>query len=311
MANHLDQDWTIIVNPRAGNGRAGRHWARYQAALTEVLPRHEVYRTRRPGEATELAAAAVRAGRRHVIAIGGDGTHHEVVNGLAEAAYDRLSSIRYALLPIGTGNDWIRTSGTPRRFTQWLDRLRAGQFAEQAVGRIRYQRAGQTEQRYFVNAAGLAYDAFVVREIQKLGLVRGGKMRYLWHTLRCLFRYRPQRARILLDGKTHHERIYTLNIGIGRYAGGGMQIVPHADPAADTLAVTYIRDVSIGEVLLNLRRFYDNTLADYDRAVLTRARQIQVFAAGDGPILLEADGEFLGQTPLQIDLAAGRLRFLV
>ena len=310
MADHLHQDWTIIVNPRAGNGRAGRHWARYGTALAELLPRHEVHWTSRRGEATELAAAAVRAGKRHVIAVGGDGTHHEVVNGLAQAAYDRLSEIHYALLPIGTGNDWIRTSGTPQRFTEWLDRLRAGRFAEQSVGRIRYRQGGETRQCYFANMAGLAYDAFVVRSVQERGAVQGGKALYLWHTLRCLFRYRPQRTQLRLDGKARDERIYTLNVGIGRYAGGGMQIVPHADPAADTLAVTYVRDVSIGEVLLNLRRFYDNTLADYDRAVLTHARRIEVAAAGDGPILLEADGEFLGETPLQIDLAAGRLRYL-
>jgi YegS/Rv2252/BmrU family lipid kinase len=310
MADHLDQDWTLIVNPRAGNGRAGRHWARYRAALAEVLPRLEIHTTHRRGEASELAAAAVRAGRRYFIAVGGDGTHHEVVNGLARAAHDQLATLHYALLPIGTGNDWIRTSGTPRRFTDWLATLRAGHFTEQTIGRVQYQQDGQHRSRYFANMAGMAYSAFVVREIQQQQPARSGKLLYLWHTLRCLFRYRPQRVHLLLDGQAHTERVYTLNVGIGRYAGGGMLIVPHANPAADSLAVTYISDLSIGEVLLNLRRFYDRTLANYDRAVLTHARRIEVRAAGDGPILLEADGEFLGQTPLTIDLAAGRLRFL-
>ena len=307
MGDHLEQHWIIILNPSAGNGRAGRHWARCRAALFDLLPDREVHQTVRPGEASRLAAEAYRAGHRYFIAIGGDGTHHEVVNGLAEVSFDQLSAVHYALLPIGTGNDWIRTSGVPQSFPAWLDRLRTGRFAEQAVGRIRYQRDGETRQCYFANMAGLAYDAFVVRAVSA---GRGGQSRYLWHTLRCLFRYRPQRAELLIDGKKIEERIYTLNVGIGRYAGGGMQLVPHAEPAADRLAYTYIRDVSIGEVLLNLRRFYNNTLAEYDRATLGHARRIEVRAAGDGPILLEADGEFLGESPLAIDLAAGRLRYL-
>ncbi len=305
-----EHDWQIIVNPNAGGGLREGRWANIEQQLAPLLPRRRVVFTTYRGQARELAAAAVASGCRHILAVGGDGTHHEVVNGILEAAGERSAEVVYALLPVGTGNDWIRTHGIPKNLPAWLELFRRGRLCRQNAGRLRYVSEGLTVEHYFANVAGLAYDGFVVEVAHRQPPRRGGRWFYLYLTLRCLFRYRPQRARLYFDGQVEEDAFYTINAGICRYSGGGMQLTPQAHPDGDQLALTYARAVSRLGVLINTYRFYNGTIGRHPRITTTYARHIRIEAGGDGPVLLEADGEFLGETPVEISLLPAALTFV-
>lgn len=305
------QAWYVIVNPRAGGGRAVRRWQQVCRQLQDEAAGWEVSYTTCEGEASALAAAGWSAGYRRFLTVGGDGTHHEVVNGLIPAAGAQLAELVYALLPVGTGNDWIKTHGIPSSSSEWLRMFRRGHIATQPLGRIRYCRGAEEQTAYFANVAGLAYDGYVVKEAQRhMQRGRSGRLFYLGLIVSCLFRYRLQRARLQVDSEPVEDRFYTINAAIGRFNGGGIQIAPHADPAGEKLAVTFARSVSKLQVLLAIRRFYDGTLGDHPRITTTRADTIRVTEAGDGPLPVEADGEYLGTTPVTIDLLPYRLRFI-
>lgn len=305
-----DHSWTVIANPRAGGGLRPVAWQLIQQLLRQYLPDHHLLTTRADARADQLAAQAIRGGSRHILAIGGDGTHHSAINGIMQATQGRAEGIIYALLPIGTGNDWIRSHGIPRGLRAWFDQFCGGHLHRQNIGRLHYQAAGAEREAFFANVVGLAYDGFVVRVANAQPPRRGGRLFYLWLTLRCLFDYRPQRARIDYDGQRVEDAFYTINIGIGRYSGGGMQLTPQADPAGDYLALTYARTVSRLNVVLNTYRFYNGRIGDHARITTTRARHVCIEAPAADPLPVEADGEFLGYTPISVELLPAALTFI-
>lgn len=312
MSRFKNAPWMIIVNPAAANGKLGRLWPAIEARLSQRIEQYEVAQTQHRGHGTSLAVAAIENGYRHIIAAGGDGTNHEVANGILQQQMTPSQDIFYTLLPIGTGNDWIRTHRIPPKLEQWLDMLDEGFCTQQEVGLVRYWQNDEQYQRYFVNVAGMAYDGFVVRYGEQWRSWIRNRFFYLLLILRCLFKYRLTRGLIQIDGKTVEDRFYTINVGICRYSGGGMQLVPQADPQDGWLALTYAGPVSKLGVLLNTWRFYNGSIGEHPKIEVSQARCIQVNApAGEEGIPLEADGEFLGYSPAEFSIIEKALTVIV
>ncbi len=301
-----NEKWFIIVNPVAGNGAAIRQWTRLQQLLQQHLPNSVIRFSQQSGHAIELAMEAIQNGYRHLLGVGGDGTNHEIVNGIFTQRAVAADQIVYALLPVGTGNDWVRTHGIPRRPKEWLQMLGAGKTILHDVGVVQYFKDNTLQQRYFLNVAGMAYDAFVVAYAERYKKWIVHKILYLLMVVVCLFRYRLLRARVFFDGQMDEDYYYTINVGIARYSGGGMQLVPHADPQDGLLALTLARRVSKLGVLLSTWRFYNGTLHRHSKIDIFQVKQIRVEAPM--PVGLEADGELLGETPVTFGILPKALR---
>lgn len=304
------RQWFFIVNPAAGKGWAGKHWPEIAAQLDLHLPGYQFAFTSHRGHAADLAENALQNGFRCIAAVGGDGTNNEAVNGLMRQRLVPLSEILYTLLPVGTGNDWIRTHGIPRDIRNWLKMTSDGTVSEQEVGIVDFFEEGREQRRYFVNVAGLAYDAFVVQYSEQHKSRIGGSLMYLVLILFCLFKYRLSRMRVRFDGQERTGLYYTINAGVCRYSGGGMQVVPHADPQDGLLALTLAGKLSKWGVLLNTWRFYNASIGRHPKVELHQARNISVESADDIPVLVEADGELLGQGPVRISLDERKLQVL-
>ncbi|MFN7115430.1 MAG: diacylglycerol/lipid kinase family protein [Saprospiraceae bacterium] len=311
MQNEKRNTWYIIANPAAGKNAVARRWQALEAFLKQYLPDHEVALTTHRAHATMLAQEAIQQGYRHIIAIGGDGTNFEVINGILQQSVVPATEITYALLPVGTGNDWIRTHRIPKNWQHWQQMLKAGKTLLQDVGVVHYFNKGKPAQRYFVNVAGLAYDAFVVQYAERYKRWIIHKILYLFMVVRCLFKYRLTRARVSFNGQHIEDYFYTINAGIGRYSGGGMRLVPHADPTDGQLALTVARRVSKLGVLLNTYRFYNGTLGEHPQIDLYQTNAIRVEPLEEQPLWVEADGEFLGDTPADFSLLPQALKIIV
>lgn len=292
--------WFIIANPAAGNGRVGRQWPHIEQLLQELGFSYTVQFTKHRGHAVRLVDDAVLKGHRHIMGLGGDGTNHELVNGIMTQPHAPSTDIHYALLPIGTGNDWARTYQIPHDPRERLQQLLTGKTALQDVGKVRYQADGQTLERYFANVAGMAYDAFLVKKLDRHRLV--SHLQYLLMVGRYLFEYRLLPARLRYVDQMVEDFFYTINIGICPYSGGGMRLVPHAVPDDGLLAVTFARRLPKWEVLWQTPRFYNGTILEHPRISGFQTRRLVVEHMGDTPTLLEADGEFLGETPAEFSV---------
>lgn len=304
--------WMIIANPAAANGRVARIWPQLELLFNTYLPHCSYTFSERAGHATTLAAEAIREGFRHLIAVGGDGTNHEVTNGILQQDIVPSEEVYYSLLPVGTGNDWARNYQIPHNPEAWLHMLILGHCRQQDVGVVKYQTDSGPAQRYFVNVAGMAYDAFVVRFGEQHRSWVRNRIFYLLLILRCLFRYRLSPGVIETDGRVIQQHFYTINVGVCRYSGGGMQLVPQAIPDDGLLALTYAGRVSKLGVLLNTWRFYNGSIGRHPKIETTQAIHLHVdVPVGEAALLLEADGEFLGQSPVEFSLKAKALKIII
>lgn len=277
--------------------------------LQEMGFSYNVQFTERRGHASRLAEDAILKGGRYILGIGGDGTNHEITNGILGQNFVPSSEIHYALLPVGTGNDWARQYGIPAEPRQRLERLLSLQTVAQDAGLVEYFAEGETRKRYFVNVAGMAYDGFIGKKLtQKPALNR---LHYLLMVAQYLLEYQLTGARILFDGQVVEDKFYTINIGLCRYSGGGMQLVPHAIPDDGLFALTYAGTLSKAEVLLQTPRFYDGSLLKHPKIGNAQVRSVRVEQTGESPTLLEADGEFLGETPAVFTLLEKALKVVL
>lgn len=307
---HLSKPWLVIVNPRAGNGTVERLWPKVEPELLALLPQAEIRISQSIADVQEMLNDALNKGLRHVMAVGGDGSAHQLVNAIMCQDIVATREITFSLLPLGTGNDWIKTHGVSKEWSVWKDQFIHSKERFQNVGEINCYKENQPQKKYFINVAGLAYDGFVVKYAEGQRSILPGKLYYLWLSLSCLFRYATQKATFKYDSKVVQQRFYTINVGIGRFSGGGMQFVPHAQPDADTFALTYVGHLSRLSVLLNSFRFYKGRVANFKKATLSQAKIIEIKENNNSPIFIEADGEYLGQSPISIALLPRVLKFI-
>lgn len=300
--NNALSSWHFLVNPAAGRGRAGRAWQRSLPKLQLALPGMTWTESTLNKGMAATAAAAVRNGNTHLVGVGGDGTHHGIVNGIVAAG--GLNKVTYAPLPLGSGNDWVRTLRTPRRLEDWAKMIRAGRTMGHSVGWLDLS-LGKT---YFLNVAGMAYDAEVLRRVEA-GRFKN-KLAYPIVTLTGLPGYEAPTVRIDYDGSSWTGPVHTINLGIGRYSGGGMRLVPQADPEADTLALTFAERLPAWRVITESWRFYAGSIGKVKGVTLTTAKSITITPL-TGRLELEADGEWLGSGPVEAGLLKDRLQVII
>jgi diacylglycerol kinase (ATP) len=259
---------------------------------------------------SHLAEQAVRAGHRHIVGVGGDGTHHEIVNGLVAAGLP--DDLVYLPLPSGSGNDWVRTLRVPRKLEQWLAMLPQATTINHAVGRLEFCSTPSDEtpdsEKYFINVAGMAYDAEVVRRAEKSPLKR--RLLYPMLTLAFLGDYSAPTVQIQWDGGQRTCPVHTINLGLGRYSGGGMSLVPHADPTRGDFALTFAERLPIWKILVHSWRFYTDTIGKVPEVTTVHTNSITVTPT-EGQLELEADGEWLGYGLVRAEILPQKLRVVV
>lgn len=310
MEQSKENTWFVIINPAAGQGTFKSHLKQSLRLLESQGISMNVVYTEYPKHAIELVRLGVEQGFRKIIAFGGDGTNNEVVNGIMQQELVDSKELTYCLLPVGTGNDWIKEYQIPKNLNAWVKMLKAGNHTLQDVGLVHYHQAGEAQQRYFTNVAGMAYDPFVLAEMAKLRRPVTNRLAYLLYGMYYVFKYKLPKARVQFNGKVVEDKFYLINAGICRYSGGGMQLVPHAVPHDGRLALTLAGALSKLGVIFNSYRFYNGTIGGHKKVDTFQAETIRVEAMEE-PILVEVDGEVIGETPVVFSLVPGALRVLV
>ncbi len=301
--------WQVIINPTAGNGKAGKQWENIEAELIKANIPYELHRSERALHCTEIAKSLIEQGARKLIGVGGDGTNHEIINGLMQQKSVPTNEVVYGFIPVGTGNDWVKTHNIPRDITQAVGIIKAGKTTLQDIGLAKYYQNEEPKQRYFVNVAGMAYDAHVCRAS---GQKKTNALSYHYLIFKCLFKYVSKQARIVLDGKeVANQHFYTINIGLCKYSGGGMQFVPHAEIDDGQFAVTYVNSIPKLKAIASTHYLYDGKVAKFKYAKLLKAKHMKVEAVDDAPTLLELDGEFVGETPAEFEIIPQALKVIV
>jgi YegS/Rv2252/BmrU family lipid kinase len=291
----------IIVNPVAGGGRARPFWEKCAARCAAAQLDIEVFETRRRGDAADRAAAA---GDRLVIAVGGDGTVHEVVNGLLRRPGSERPRFG-ALLRAGTAGDLARSLPSPSRPELVPEWLSTDRWRPVDVGRV----STSTGRRYFINVADAGIGAEVVRRAARGPAWAGGTVNFLAGAVISLLRHRNSWVRLRLDdGPVLRRRIRTIAVANGAYLGGGMWIAPKAEVNDGMFEVVTIGDVSRWLGIRSLPMLYRGTHGRLAQVEFGRARRVEIDS--EQPIGVEADGELVGTTPAIFEIVPDALEVI-
>jgi diacylglycerol kinase (ATP) len=294
-------DTCVIYNPTAGRGRAERLVNQLRKSQKNI----DFRPTSQPGEGSELAQRAIQSGHSRIIAAGGDGTVHEVANGvLAAEAHD----VVFGVWPIGSANDYAYALGV---HGDWPLRAGLAQSAVRAVdvGRV----TGGGRSRYFVNGLGLGFNSAVTLEAQSIPQLRGMAL-YGLAFLRAVWRhFDSPTVAVTLDGRSYEQATLALTVNLGKREGGFL-VTPRADLSDALFDVVHAGALSRLRALALLPRLVTGTLpADHPLIRQTRCRRATISARE--PLRIHLDGEFFchcedGVCKADIDLLPGRLKVM-
>jgi YegS/Rv2252/BmrU family lipid kinase len=301
IQNSDEKEWLVIVNPNAGNGKGKKDWDNISALLKkEDLP-FSVKFTEKKGHAIEFTNTSINEGFRKIITVGGDGTLNEVVNGVFSNHSCSTKDISLALIPVGTGNDWGRMFGIHLDHEKAVRIIRENKLMLHDVGLVSYYDETGIKQRYFINIAGLGFESVVVRRTNfQKDKGHGGKAIYFYNLLMSLLSYKNTKAEIVIDGKKINADVFSINVGNGKYCGGGMRQTPDALPDDGILDVTVINGMGKFEIIRNLKILYDGTILSHPKIDGYKCKNLKV--SSDMKLYAEADGESLGHTPVEFSI---------
>ena len=303
--------WYAIVNPVAGSGRGLTDWPIISKLLRDNHIYHDYVFTEHKHHATELVVEAVMAGYRKVIIVGGDGTIHEVVNGIFIQRQVATQDVLVAVIAVGTGNDWIRMFGIPRKYSEAIKAIAAGHSFLQDVGTISYQEAGYRQSRYMANVAGIGFDANVNRRYNHLKEIgKKGKWLYIRSAFRALVVYRSTGVKVWVDDElVFNDLVFSAAIGVGKYNGGGMIPMPEAIADDGLLDMTIIGRMSKLGLLFRFKSLYNGKIYRHSMVSHSRGRTIRIESSPE--IAVEVDGEALGFSPFEFAVIDRAIRVIV
>ncbi len=303
----------FIVNPNAKNGSCLKTWRKLEVDLRATGVSFLAFFTEYPGHAQEIAETLSRkaSGQPLIIAaVGGDGTMHEVVNGAA--AYPNTM---VGFIPGGSGNDFSRGYRIPKKASDALQLFigeNIGASIDIDIGKIGHNEVHET---YFMNNMGVGFDAIISKEANEsrmkklLNRLSLGRLVYVFILVKNVFTYRLVPYDLTVDGKEmSFKSAWFITVSNQRFYGGGMKIAPHAHPSDGLLDVTVVSDLSRWKLLLVFISVFWGKHTMFKEVLQFTAKTITI----DSPrkVLVHADGEIVGHTPLRIDVCPKKLRIL-
>ena len=300
----------LVVNPRSGGGATGRTFGAMRDTIERALGPVEVAMTERQGHGADLAREGAVAGHPLVIAVGGDGTFHEVVNGLMAAkggSYGtKADGTRIGMIAQGTGGDFRKALGLEHRLDKYLDALKSGHERPLDLGK--FTGGGKTG-HYFVNILSAGMGGLVDRYVADASRMLGGTAAYFGASVKALLNARLGNVRCTVtnDGKTEEHQIRSFMIAIcnGRYFGSGMKIAPMAEVDDGIFEVVALGATSKLGFAMTSRGIYTGAHIGQAGTVHLRGQKIVLDLANDDArdvYLLDVDGEPMGGLPLTVEV---------
>jgi YegS/Rv2252/BmrU family lipid kinase len=295
----------FLVNPASANGSTGRRWPEIarQAAASGLMG--DALMSEAPGHLAELAAQAVAAGARLLVVVGGDGTVHETVNGLLQL--DHPLDVELAVLPRGTGKDFVRSLRIPTDLGGALEVARSGSPRLVDAGRAQYKAwDGSDGDAFFANFAGAGISGAIARRANDTSKALGGRLSFFKATIGVFFAWKSVEVEADVDGTIRSGPMFEVLAMNGDYAAGGMWVTPDAVPDDALFDVLLIGDVTKADFVRTFPKIYRGKHLSHPKIEVLRGRTVRVEAALPLPIVL--DGEQPGTTPARFEIVPQALR---
>ena len=314
--------WLAIVNVFAASKKAGSVWKRAAACLEEAGVAYKAEFTGGKYNATELSKKAAARGYRKFIAVGGDGTIHDVLNGIAEYAVGdpevSLSDFTLSVIPVGSGNDWVKSVGVSADIKQAVSYIAAGAVGVQDVVKVSVLdnsdlSAEPLSVSYMSNVGGVGLDARVCEIVnKKKEQGKRGKKLYVSALLYCIRHRVPIRAKVICDGQMVFSGKYlSMAFGIGKYSGGGMRQTPAAVIDDGLLDMTIIPDIPIWTIAKEAYKLFTGNFLTIKEVIPAKCHEVYILPEGESDAEpAEVDGEVIGRVPVKMEVLQQQINII-
>lgn len=297
----------VIINPEAGARATFKKWPLISRLLNHIGFVFDHHYTEGSGHAIELAREAASDGYSYLVAVGGDGTVNEVANGILHSG--NSAGVSFGIVSTGTGSDFARSAGIPMDYENACRCLVSEKRLTIDAGIVEFMKNGQKVERYFVNAAGIGFDAAAVEATERMPKYFGGTIPYLAGLLRTLVTYRNKSVVLEVGDTKEPMTALSIMVANGNYLGGGMHIAPDAVMDDKLFDVVVIGDVGKFDLLKSLPMIYKGTHENHPKVIISRADTVIIHS--EDRLLVHADGELLGEGPASFRMVPSALKVVV
>ncbi|AXG68897.1 putative lipid kinase YtlR [Kordia sp. SMS9] len=298
--------WFLIVNPTSGSFSRKRKWTQITAAFEANNLPYTFEFTTKPQHEYELVLKALAAGYRKFVSVGGDGTLHHIVNGLMQQQKVSRTEIKLAVIPLGTGNDWVKTHQISKNIAKAVQIIKEEHTIFQDIGKLSLLSEATTV--YFNNVAGLGFDGYVVKRNEKLKFL--GAISFLVSTVLGLIRYKSSKFSIRSKEKEITSTSLLTIVGICQYSGGGMQLTKDVDPVDGLFDVSVAKNFTLWNLLKNVLGLFNGAIVNHSEVETFKTSSVRIDTFQEN-VYVQADGELLGMGGFTAEVLPNVLPFVV
>ena len=289
--------WFVIINPTSGNGSAKKKWGKIERLLKQHEFNFDFAFTEYEKHSSKLVQEAIKKDITNIISIGGDGTLHNIVNGIMSQNILPSNFVNVGVIPIGTGNDWIKTHKIPKNIKAALNIIKSGNIMHQDLGEIDFKNSNKPSV-FFNNAAGVGFDGYVVSKVEKFKNI--GALSYLYGALTGIFFFKNFGCKININSEEILENILMLSVGLCKYSGGGMQLTNTPNPFDGLLDVSIAKNFNSWDVIKNLVNLFNGKIYTIKKVQTLKTTSLNIEVNQANAPLIQADGELIGSGDIEI-----------
>ncbi|WP_435414104.1 diacylglycerol/lipid kinase family protein [Polaribacter aestuariivivens] len=307
--SHIDKintnSWFVIANSTSGNGDFSKQWKEIQQYLKHKKIDYSFAFTKFSKHEVDLVQNAIKKGFRNIISVGGDGTLHNVVHGIMLQRYVKTSELTIGVIPLGTGNDWIKTYNIPNHIEKSMEIIFRKNTILQDIGVLK---TADNKLTYFNNVAGLGYDGYIVNKLKSLK--RFGAISYLLAGIYGLLFYKKSIFKIIYDDKVIETNCLMTIIGICKFSGGGMQFTENVNTTDGLLDITVAKNLTFLDLVFNLPKLYNGKIVHHKKIATYKTKKITVIPQNSKPFI-QADGELVGTGAITVEIVEKAINFII
>lgn len=298
-------EWYIICNPTSGGGIKNKSIKRILSHFKKLNLSYQLIFTQYAHHEETLVTEAIKKGYLNFVCIGGDGTIHHMINGIMKQTYVDTHKIALAVIPKGTGNDWVKNYSIPKSEEKAIELIFKNKRIRQDIGKITLDKTNKTH--FFTNAAGIGFDAFVVKNIEKYR--KWKQLAYILGGLTSFTSFKV--SKIEYKFNTHHQKseIFMINIGLCKYSGGGMQLTDYKNHQQGYFDLTLIKSIAFLKVIRNLNKLYNGRITEIMETACSRTKSIKIVNNRD--YFIQADGELIGKGQALFEIIPSSIQFII
>ena len=291
--------WFVIVNPTSGNGSGKKKWPIIQDLLKTYGFNFQYAFTEFDKHSSQIARNAIERGFVNIISVGGDGTLHNIVNGVMQQSEVPITNINIGVIPIGTGNDWIKTHHIPMDIEKAIQIIINGNTKLQDIGKVDFINQNKNPV-YFINLAGIGFDGHVVNNVEKYK--RFGAMSYLLGVLFGLISFKNFHSKVLVNSQNISGKTLMVLIGLCKYSGGGMQLTKTPNPFDGLFDISVAKNFSRFEIIKNIANIFNGNIVNYKKVETQKSAEVTIEVNEEQLPFIQADGELIGKGNIKVSL---------